>query len=39
MFGRRCAVTARGKMNSVAIVFLDTGEETITSRNFLRRAI
>jgi hypothetical protein len=36
LYGRRCAVTARGKKNSVSIVFLDTGEEVITSRNFLR---
>jgi hypothetical protein len=35
--GQRCAVTARGKLNSCRVVFVD-GEVMITSRNALRRA-
>jgi len=35
--GRRCRVIARGKMNSCAVKFLDTGEILNTSRNALRK--
>ena len=35
--GQRCAVRARGKMNSCEVVFVD-GWSMITSRNALRKA-
>lgn len=35
--GQRCAVTARGKMNSCRVEFED-GFKAITSRNAIRRA-
>jgi hypothetical protein len=35
--GQRCAVTARGKMNSCCVEFED-GFKAITSRNAIRRA-
>lgn len=35
--GQRCAVTARGKMNSIRVVFED-GYIMITSGNAIRRA-
>jgi len=35
--GRRCVVTARGTMNTVAVRFLDTGEQVTCSRRALRR--
>jgi hypothetical protein len=36
--GRRCVVEARGRMNTVLVRFLDTGERVTTSRYALRRA-
>lgn len=36
-FGQRCAVLARGRMNSQLVRFAD-GYEVITSRNYTRRA-
>lgn len=35
--GQRCSVTARGKMNSIRVVFED-GYTMITSGNSIRRA-
>lgn len=37
LYGRRCRVWARGRMNSVGIEFED-GERAIVSRNALRKA-
>ncbi len=37
MKGRVCHVLARGAMNSAMIVFVDSGEIEIVSRNALRR--
>ncbi|KKL88147.1 hypothetical protein LCGC14_1927640 [marine sediment metagenome] len=39
MKGRICRVTARGKLNSCAVVFLDDGQQEIISRNALRKTI
>jgi hypothetical protein len=36
-FGARCAVLARGKLNSAMVVFED-GFMVITSRNYFRRS-
>lgn len=36
--GRRCVVEARGRMNTVLVRFLDTGERVTTSRRALREA-
>lgn len=36
--GRRCVLEATGKMGTVLIRFLDTGERMTTSRRALRRA-
>lgn len=36
MKGRACRVIARGRMNSVLIQFLDTGQREIVSRRALR---
>ena len=35
--GQRCAVLARGKMNSALIVFED-GYKVVSSRNYIRKA-
>lgn len=35
-FGQRCAVTARGRMNSARVEFED-GLTVITSRNYIRK--
>lgn len=35
--GRVCTVLARGKMNSVAVEFLDNGQREIISGNALRK--
>ena len=35
--GRTCRVLHRGKMNSCAIEFTDTGEQLCCSRNALRK--
>jgi hypothetical protein len=37
-FGHLCRVLARGKMNSALVEFED-GYKTITSRNYLRKAV
>ena len=37
MFGRRCRVVARGRMNT-AVVEFDCGYRVATSRNYLRKA-
>jgi hypothetical protein len=34
--GRRCVVEARGRMGTVLVRFLDTGERVTTSRRALR---
>lgn len=34
--GRRCVIVAKGRMNTVLIRFLDTGEKVTTSRKALR---
>ena len=36
--GRRCVVDARGRMGTVLVRFLDTGERVTTSRRALRAA-
>ncbi|MHC4501555.1 MAG: tudor domain-containing protein [Planctomycetota bacterium] len=38
MKGRICRVLARGRMNSCRIQFVDNGEESIVSRNALRKS-
>lgn len=35
--GRRCVVEASGRMQTVLVRFLDTGERVTTSRRALRR--
>ena len=35
--GRRCVVEARGRMGTVLVRFLDTGERVTTSHRALRR--
>lgn len=37
MFGRRCRVLARGKMNSCLVEFA-CGWRVVTSRNYIRKA-
>jgi len=37
LFGRVCRVVARGKMSSVQIEFLDTGQREIVSIRSLRK--
>jgi hypothetical protein len=36
--GRLCVVVARGRMNTVLVRFLDTGEQVTTSRRAVRPA-
>ena len=36
--GRRCRVLARGRMGTVLVEFLDTGERVTTSHRAIRRA-
>ena len=36
--GRLCVVVARGRMRTVLVEFLDTGERVTTSERALRRA-
>jgi hypothetical protein len=36
--GRRCVVEATGRMGTVLVRFLDTGERVTTSRRAIRRA-
>jgi hypothetical protein len=37
--GRRCVVEARGRMGTVLVRFLDTGERVTTSRRALRTLV
>ena len=36
--GRECVVLARGRMNTILVQFLDTGEKVTTSRFAVKRA-
>ena len=38
LVGRRCVVLARGRMNTILVQFLDTGERVTTSRYAVKRA-
>jgi hypothetical protein len=38
LYGRVCVVEARGRMNTILLRFIDTGERVTTSGNAIRRA-